>query len=93
VFGLLWRLLATLATFAAAVVAQRALTTGWRAATGHNPPGLPESPQTRLGEAIAYALIAGAVLNVARVIATRQAARYFAARSGGQLPKALRAVR
>jgi hypothetical protein len=92
VFALLWRLVATLATVAAGAVAQRALSTAWRAATGKQPPGLPESPETRFGEAVAYSLIAGAVLNVVRVVATRQAAAYYMKRTGGQLPKALRTV-
>ena len=89
-FGLLWKVLATLATVAAGAAAQRALSTGWRAATGTQPPDLPESPETRLAEAVAWSMVAGAVLNVARVIATRQAARYYAARAGGELPQALR---
>ena len=91
-FGLLWRVLATLATVAAGAVAQRALATAWRAVTGEKPPGLPESPETRLAEAVVYSMLAGAVLNVVRVVATRQAARYYAQRSGGELPKALRTV-
>jgi hypothetical protein len=84
-----WRLLALLATVVAGAVAQRALATGWRAVTGHRPPGMPESPETRFAEAVAYSVIAGAVLNLVRVIAVRQAARYYADRSGGRLPKAL----
>jgi hypothetical protein len=92
VFGLLWRVLATVATVAAGAVAQRVLSTAWRAVTGEKPPGLPESPETRLVDAIVYSLLAGAVLNVVRVMATRQAARYYAHRSGGELPRALRTI-
>jgi Protein of unknown function (DUF4235) len=90
VSGLVWRLLALLATVVAGAVAQRAVAAGWRAATGHRPPGLPESPETRFAEAVVYSMIAGAVLNAARVVATRQAARYYVHRTGGRLPTALR---
>ncbi|MGF1648597.1 MAG: DUF4235 domain-containing protein [Kineosporiaceae bacterium] len=90
--GLAWRLLALLTTVVAGAVARRALAAAWRAATGRRPPGLPESPETRLAEAVAYSMIAGAVLNVVRVVATRQAARYYASRTGGVMPKGLRQV-
>jgi hypothetical protein len=79
-----------LATVVAGAIAQRVVAAGWRAVTGSRPPGLPESPETRLVEAVAYSMLVGAVLNAARVVATRQAARYYAARSGGALPRALR---
>jgi hypothetical protein len=78
------------ATVVAGAVAQRALSAGWRAVTGRRPPVVPESPETRFVEAVVYSMIAGAVLNVMRVVATRQAARYYVRRTGGSLPKALR---
>ena len=74
----------------AAAAAQRVVSAGWRAATGHEPPTKPESPETRLGEALAYSMIIGATLGAARVLATRQAARYYASRAGGELPAQLR---
>lgn len=87
--GVMWRVVSTVTTLLGAAVAQRALSTLWRATTGTRPPDAPENPETRLVEAVSYAVVAGAVLNVARVVATRQAARFFARRNGGQLPKAL----
>ncbi len=85
----MWKVMASLATLVGAAVAQRALSTGWQAATGHHPPDAPENPETGLGQAIVYAVVAGALLNLARVFATRQAARLYAQRNGGRLPKAL----
>ncbi len=88
-FGLVWKVMVTVATLAGGALAQRAIRTGWRAVTGTNPPDVPENPETRLPEAITYAVIAGAVLNVARVVAIRQAARYYSHRAGGSLPRAM----
>lgn len=87
--GLMWRVMSTVTTLLGAAVAQRALSTVWRATTGSHPPDAPENPETRLVEAIGYAVVAGAALNVARVMATRQAARFYARRNGGRLPKAM----
>ncbi len=87
-FGLLWKVLAGVATVSAGIAAQKALTSGWRVATGREPPGHPESPETSLVEAVAFAALSGALLNLARVLATRQAAKYYAKRAGS-LPKEL----
>ena len=86
--GVLWKGLVTACTLLAGGLAQRALSSGWKAATGHTPPTKPESPDVGVAEAVAFAAIAGALLNVARVVAIRQAARYWTTRRGS-LPKAL----
>jgi len=86
----MWRGLSVLFTVVAGVLAQRAIATGWKAATGHTPPTKPESPEVGTLEAVLFAGLAGALLNVARVVATRQAATYWAKRHGGAIPEALR---
>jgi len=72
----------------AAAAAQKGLSAAWKLATGDDPPTIPEDPDTSWTEAIAWAVLSGAVLGLARLIATRRAAHYYI-RSTGELPKAL----
>lgn len=88
--SVLWRALSVAFTVASGAVATRLLAVGWKAATGHTPPSKPESPEVGTAEAVAFAALAGALLNVVRVLATRRAAAYYVKRSGGRLPTALR---
>lgn len=88
--AVMWKGLVSMCTLVAGAAAQRVLSTGWRATTGHTPPSRPESPDVSLGEAVAFAAVAGALINVARVVVIRQAAAQWTRRSGGVLPKALR---
>ena len=87
--ALLWRVVGTGSAVLAAAVAQKALSTAWRAATGEDPPTIPEDPDTEWKDAVAWALLSGAVLGLARLFATRRAAIAFR-RSTGELPKAMR---
>ena len=77
-------------TVLAAAFAQRVISTGWKAVTGHTPPTKPESPEVGSTEAVLFAGLAGALLNIARVVATRRAAGVWSKRHGGALPAALR---
>ena len=48
----------------------------------------PRGPETSWSEAIVWAIFSGAALGLARLVATRGAARYYM-QSTGELPKAL----
>ena len=85
---LAWRVIGTGSAVIAAAVAQKGLSAAWKLATGDDPPTVPEDPETDWTEAIAWAVLSGAVLGVARLLATRRAAQYYI-RSTGELPKAL----
>jgi hypothetical protein len=61
----------TVAGMAAAWVARKLLTIGWTKITGKEPPDSPEDPQVALGEALAWGLLMGAGVGVARLLATR----------------------
>ena len=87
--SIMWKVLATLSAVVAAAAADRALTLVWRGATGDKPPTVPEDPDTTWVEAASWAALSGAVMGLARMLATRQAAAYYK-RSTGELPKALR---
>jgi hypothetical protein len=84
-----WRIIGTGAAVVAATLAERGIKAGWKLATGSEPPTIPEDPDTSWKEAISWALLSGAVIGLARLIATRRAAEYYR-RSTGELPKALR---
>lgn len=77
------------AALGAAAVAKKALNTSWRAATGKNPPANPADPDVSIGEAVMWATLSGTLIGVARMLATRRAAHYYA-RSTGHLPPQLR---
>jgi hypothetical protein len=86
--SILWKVLAALAAVAAAQAADKTLTVLWRGATGDKPPTVPEDPETNWIEALSWAALSGAVMGVARMLATRQAAQYYV-KSTGSMPKAL----
>jgi hypothetical protein len=86
--SLAWKIIGTASAVLAAAAAQRGLSAAWKLATGDDPPTIPEDPETSWTEAIAWAVVSGAVIGVARLIATRRAAHYYM-RSTGDMPKAL----
>lgn len=82
----IWKVVGNLAAVAAAVAARKVLTTGWQATTGTEPPDNPADPQTPWREALAWGVLTGAVVGVARMLANRQTAR-VAQRVSGELPE------
>jgi hypothetical protein len=84
-----WRLVAGAAAFGAGFVARKAITIGWKKATGKEPPSSPESPDVALSEAIGWAVLMGVGMEVARLLATRAAAKRWR-RNHGELPASLR---
>jgi hypothetical protein len=89
--ALAWKVLSAGAAVAAATVAEKGLAAGWHYVTGSRPPANPEDPDTRVGEAITWAVLSGVGIGVARLLATRRAAAYYR-NSSGSLPKALQPV-
>jgi hypothetical protein len=68
------KMINALAGAAAAYVARKAIGFAWTKATGRPPPDS-EERETGLGEAVAWAVVIGAGVGVARVLATRLATR------------------
>ena len=83
-----WSAFSLAAALGAAALAKKGLNTTWRAATGKNPPANPADPDVRLAEALAWAAVSGTLVAVARMMATRKAADYYA-KSTGHLPPGL----
>jgi Protein of unknown function (DUF4235) len=86
--AIVWKVLGTSSGIVAAAVARRLVASGWTAATGKEPPANPEDPEVSWPEAVGWALASGAVIAVARLLATRKAAVYYT-RSAGRPPKGL----
>ena len=84
----LWTVFSVASALVAAALAKKALDTGWRAATGKHPPENPADPDVAMGEAIAWAVVSGTFVALARMIAQRRAANYYA-KSAGHLPPQL----
>jgi low affinity Fe/Cu permease len=60
---------------AAAFVARKAITFAWTKATGKEPPGKAEDPDVAIGEALAWTIVIGIGVAVARLLAVRLASR------------------
>jgi hypothetical protein len=86
-----WRVLGGGGAVLAGVAARKALTSGWQLSTGKPPPSNPEHPDTTWPEAVAWAVLSGAVVGTARMLAARKAADYYR-RSTGHLPPKMREV-
>lgn len=63
---------------AAAWVAQKAITSAWKAATGHEPPAAEDETDARFAEIATAAALTGALVALARALAARGTARYLA---------------
>jgi hypothetical protein len=80
-----WSVFSLAAALIAATIAKKGLTTSWKAATGKNPPANPADPDVDVWEAVMWATVSGTAVGLARMLATRRAAIYYA-KSTGHLP-------
>ncbi len=85
----IWSVFSLVSALGAAALAKKGLNTTWKAATRKQPPENPADPDVALREAVAWAVFSGAIVGLARMLAQRRAASYFA-RSTGKLPPDLR---
>lgn len=81
----MWNIVGSGAAVLAAIAARKALTSGWEAATGTEPPDNPADPAVEWKQAIAWGMLTGAVVGVARMLASRETAK-AAQRVSGRLP-------
>jgi Protein of unknown function (DUF4235) len=79
------KIMAALAAMGAAYVARRALTFGWKHVLGKEPPGDPHDPHVGIGEALTWAVILGASIEGARLMATRMATRKMRQAPAGEI--------
>jgi len=86
-----WSAFSFVAALGGAAVAKKALNAFWKASTGKEPPANPADPEVAMREAVAWAAASGTFIALARMLATRRAASYYA-RSTGHLPPQLQAT-
>jgi uncharacterized protein DUF4235 len=84
-----WSIFSLVAALLGATVARKSLTKAWQSATGKNPPANPADPDVDIWEAVLWAAVSGTAVQLARMLATRKAANYYA-KSTGSLPPGLR---
>ena len=84
-----WSIMSLVSALGAAAFARKALDKSWRAATGKKPPENPADPDVEIWEAVSWAVASGVAVGLARMMAQRKAASYYA-RSTGHLPPGLR---
>ncbi len=81
----IWTVFSLMSALVAAAAARKGLNTSWKVATGKRPPENPADPDVDIWEAVAWATLSGVAIGVARMLAQRKAATYYA-RSTGHLP-------
>ena len=80
--GLGFRVATMGGAFAAAWAGRKLVTTAWQAVTGKEPPVNPEDPDVTWQEAVGWALASGAVIGLARLLASRQVTAAYRKRTG-----------
>lgn len=88
----MWKLLDHGATIASALVARKLTATTWRVATGKTPPVNAKHPDVSNREAVAWAVIAGALIELTKVLIRRGAATYWV-KSTGNLPPGVKPLK
>lgn len=83
-----WTVFSLGSALAGAAVAKKTLNTSWKAATGKEPPSNPADPDVQIWEAVGWAAVSGTFVALARMLAQRRAAGYYA-KSTGHLPPGL----
>jgi len=80
-----WTVFSMTSGLAAVFVAKKGLDKAWSLATGKTPPENPADPDVEVWEAVSWAIASGVAVGLARMLAQRRAASYYA-RSTGHLP-------
>jgi hypothetical protein len=80
-----WSVFSLVSALGAAALAKKTIDKSWQVATGKQPPENPADPDVEIWEAVTWAVITGAFIALARMLAQRKAASYYV-RSTGHLP-------
>ena len=87
-----WKLLDRGSTIASALLAREVAALTWRAAIGRKPPTAGRHPEVETREAVAWAIVGGALVEVVRLLVRRGAATYWV-RSTGDLPPGMKPLK
>jgi hypothetical protein len=85
----IWTAFSLASALTAAAMAKKTLDKSWTLATGRKPPENPADPDVEIWEAVTWAVASGIAVGLAKMLAQRRAASYYA-RSTGHLPPELR---
>jgi hypothetical protein len=86
-----WKIFGTASAVTAGIAARKVLVKGWKVTTRNDPPANPQAPGTSWPEAVGWAVASGALMGLARMLATRKAADYYR-KSTGHLPPGMEEV-
>lgn len=87
-----WKMLDRGSSIVSGLLAQRVATFAWRGFTGRKPPTNGRHPEVGAGEAIAWAMVGGALVEVVKVGVRRVASTYWI-RSTGHLPPGMKPLK
>lgn len=82
-----WFVVAAGSAMIAGAAARIALNAGWKLAQGDDPPVDPESPDTEWSDAIAWTVVTGVSMGLARLVARRGAAAAWHRVMGARPPQ------
>ena len=83
-----WKVFGGITAIVAGLAARKAVEVAWKTTLRKDPPETPESPHHPWTDAAAWAVVSGVAVALARLVATRKAARVWA-RANGELPPSL----
>ncbi len=81
-----WKVIAAGGALVGTVLTRKVIGGVWKATTGGDPPEHPENPDTTWTQALAWAMLTGAVAGVMRLVITRQAATSWRTATGALPP-------
>ena len=84
-----WRLMDRASALVAGMLAARISEAAWRVATGKKPPASGRHPDVGAREAVAWAVVGGALIELVKVVVRRWTANYWV-RSTGKLPPGMK---
>src|SRR5690606_36809941 len=80
--NLVAKLATTVSAIGASVVARKMTDGTWKFVTGNDSPSNPEDPDIDIKEAVAFAILSGVLVGLARMLANRQATKFVAKTQG-----------
>ncbi|WP_010148371.1 DUF4235 domain-containing protein [Serinicoccus profundi] len=78
----IWSLATTGAAIGGGVIAKNVTEGLWKFVTGSSSPSNPEDPEVNWGEAVAFAVVSGAIVQLVRVIINRKSTQVYTKRKG-----------
>ncbi|WP_338748717.1 DUF4235 domain-containing protein [Janibacter alittae] len=82
----IWSLATTAAAIGGGIMARKVIEKAWALVTDGTVPNNPEDPEVDWAEAIAFALVSGAVVQLARIMVNHKSTQAYAKRKG-RLPE------